>query len=425
MKAKKSSLFFMPLVAFMTILVLTSLFIVLISKDKAIVDFPIGKRQFDLLKAFSKAESTLLYIDQSAKYSLEQSAYDLGKSGGISELDYSSIDLADASDDSGITENKDCGRIKGANVWYRIKKNSDSGSGYVSCFDENSVNYSMEYLFDNNLDEYLRAYPGDIPLNNYNYDTTGNTEIKGTAEKPLKVDITINGLSSEFETPKGTIAPVQVASGQPSCLRKAVSVSKVTGKAAADIPQTPAEVPKEEVQVSKQCIPNNLQGAISIGQDLIDFTSTGLCSKGETCILKIEAFQMLQIAESVAEQSGHNLIVYSSFRDPEKQKALWEGKTPERYDKLPVKERQKLVCNPNLGVEGCPHLSGDAIDMRFKKKEWKMSNKEWKDLSLIMKKSGWVPYIKNGRVVEPWHFECCGTKRYLAYTKDSSGKSSG
>ncbi len=391
----------------------------------------LGEKQYELLHIYQRAESFLLYIDQSAKYSLEQSVYDLAKSGGISELDTSDTEIIDpgTDDTSEVMPKNDCGKIKGSNVWYAIKKDESKNKIVVQCFDENSVSYNMEYLFDKSLNAYLQQHPDNIPINNYFYEETGNLEVIGIPERPLKFEIYNVRLSVGMGGSETTaIQPVQVATGQPSCLRKARSINSATGAASANIPQTPpVSIPKETIQISKQCIPSNLQGAISIGQDLIDFTDTNLCSKGETCILRTEAFQMLQIAESIAEQKGKKFLVYSSYRTPERQKDLWEGKTPERYKQRYPNEkiRQEHVCNPILGVEGCPHLSGNAIDLRFNKKEWAMSMAEWKEVAKIMEAAGWAPYVKDNRVIERWHFECCGTKRYLAYVEKKEGVLSG
>src|SRR3989338_7677308 len=45
----------------------------------------IGDSSLAMLGASKTAEKALLYIDQSAKYSLQQASYDIAKSGGISE----------------------------------------------------------------------------------------------------------------------------------------------------------------------------------------------------------------------------------------------------------------------------------------------------------------------------------------------------
>ena len=76
----------MPLVVIIALFVLINLWLVLLYKNEPL-KYPIGKRQFDLLKTYMKAESGLLYIDQSAKYSLQQAVYELAQNGGIVEVD--------------------------------------------------------------------------------------------------------------------------------------------------------------------------------------------------------------------------------------------------------------------------------------------------------------------------------------------------
>src|SRR3989338_7908683 len=49
----------------------------------------IGNYNFYLLKSANDAETALLYIDQSAKNSLEQAIYDLAQNGGILEIEFS------------------------------------------------------------------------------------------------------------------------------------------------------------------------------------------------------------------------------------------------------------------------------------------------------------------------------------------------
>ncbi|MBI4453247.1 hypothetical protein HY636_01245, partial [Candidatus Woesearchaeota archaeon] len=51
----------------------------------------IGERQFSLIRTYQEAEKALFYIDQSAKYSLQQAVYELGKDGGLSEVPASEV----------------------------------------------------------------------------------------------------------------------------------------------------------------------------------------------------------------------------------------------------------------------------------------------------------------------------------------------
>ncbi len=70
------------------------------------------------------------------------------------------------------------------------------------------------------------------------------------------------------------------------------------------------------------------------------------------------------------------------------------------------------VCPPS---SQCPHLSGNAVDIRFEgKTKETMTSNDWTLLHEIMSEAGWVRYgdENNPRKGEPWHFECCGTIRY-------------
>jgi hypothetical protein len=58
----------------------------------------IGQFHLNLLKDIKNSEKTLLYIDQSAKYSAYQTIYDLGKRGGYYEA-------------------SECGEYLGYNLW--------------------------------------------------------------------------------------------------------------------------------------------------------------------------------------------------------------------------------------------------------------------------------------------------------------------
>jgi len=145
---------------------------------------------------------------------------------------------------------------------------------------------------------------------------------------------------------------------------------------------------------------------------LIDFTQTTLCSKGDECIVTREAFELILAAQGLAQKKGRSLVVYGAYRAPERQQALWDGKTAEDYARRYPKEweRANYVTNPLVcknDVNKCSHYSGKAIDIRFYKKEWKMTNAEWKELNKLMAEAGWVRYAN-----EAWHFECCGTDRY-------------
>ena len=171
MKNKKSSLFFLPLLVLISIIVLTELFFVLWNKNSAF-QMPLGKRETDLYGAYLTGEEALLYIDQSSKYALQQSVYDLAKNGGISE-DKSS---------------KECGSFYGSSLWYVLEKNQNVEAFQKKCFDADKVNDSLIHIFNTSLNKYLDKYPSNI-RSNYTYQLKDGIDITGKAVKPLKFEI--------------------------------------------------------------------------------------------------------------------------------------------------------------------------------------------------------------------------------------------
>lgn len=364
MNSKKSSLFFMPLLVIVVLIIFIKLFLVLWEKDLAFKDNPLGKRQFDLIKTYTKAETILFYIDQSAQYSLEQSVYDLAKNGGISE-----IEISDEENFAGY----ECGKFNDAYVWYQVMK-KDGKFDTKGCFDEKSAENNLAYMFNKNLDKYLLNYPGDIPTDNYKYEFKNNLEIIGSASLPININIFKKEAPEDFSAENLGTEPKPI-----------------------DIKLLDKETTKPS-------------------EGFRDFTGTDLCAKGSRCVIKEGAFRQLVKAQDAAVKKGISLEVYSAYRSPEQQQALWNGDTPEKYAdryKDPA-VRVKYVCNPEGGEKACPHMSGNVVDIRLKGKTTKtMNSADWNNLHSIMasadsnKQPLWVKYSN-----EPWHFECCNTPRY-------------
>lgn len=314
----------------------------------------IGDHNFKILKAANKAEGTLLFIGQSAKYSLQQAVYELAQNGGISEFGVEDIDSGEtlvSETSSNANQNNVCGEYYGYDLWYGLKKD-ESTNTKISCFDENDLAINLEYIFNENLNQYLINHPHNIPLDNYDYESQGSLEIIGKAIEPLKFDILkdeSNQIDKEvFRTPEG----------------------------------------------------------------LMDFTGTGLCAKGSKCVLTEDAYKLLQESQKKAngKDGKLSLEVYSAYRTPKEQQALWEGRTAERYaQRYPNElERAMYVCNPFNGEKACPHMTGNVVDVRFKGKTTQsMTWQDWRLLHEIMSEAGWIRYVREG-----WHFECCGTVRY-------------
>ena len=59
-----------------------------------------------------------------------------------------------------------------------------------------------------------------------------------------------------------------------------------------------------------------------------------------------------------------------------------------------------MVAQPSCTA---PHQTGNAVDVN------PLGSTTYAQLQQVMYEAGWVRYES-----EAWHFECCGTKRYLA-----------
>lgn len=350
MKKKKGSLFFMPLVVIISFIVLIYLYYVLLSKNGNFIKSPIGSRQFDLLKAYAKADGALLYIDQSAKYSLQQAIYDLAQNGGsVSEFD------AYLSDSEQIFYSNDCGKKNGAFVWLEIKKDSEGKLTENQCIDENSIEENYIFYFDNKLNSHLKNHQG-LPANNYKYHFKDNLEITGMALSPIKF-----------------------------------LILKDEAKAAE----------KKPVDVAVAGIPQNLK----------DFTGTELCAPGFKCLLTEEAYSKLIAAENLAEQKGIKLLATEGYRDIDEIKRLWQANAKKYPD---TAERERKVCNPDNAEKCPHLSGNAIDIFIKGKNKRTMNSVEWVNLYGIMKANGWVRYWddKLPDVGEKWHFECCGTDRY-------------
>jgi len=116
----------------------------------------IGDYQLNLIDTAYDAEAILFYIDQSAKYAVDQSLYDLGKQGG------------------GI----DCRTYNGTSLWSHL------------CFPDYIENYRDR--IGRNLVSYFGFYPDrDLPKHNYEF-VIDKSKVRGIALKPLILSIKSN-----------------------------------------------------------------------------------------------------------------------------------------------------------------------------------------------------------------------------------------
>ena len=382
MKSKKGAILFsIILVVFLVAILLFAWS--LLSSKYSIFDKNIGQRQYELINTYQKAEKTLFYTDQSAKYSLQHSLYELAQNGGApqieisSEIDSTSFELADFDKPT----DKDCKSFYGYSIWYELKKDESGNIIQNECTSQVKIKSNLEYLFDKNLNQYLVNYPeANILTNNYVYETNGNLEITGRAMYELKFDI-LKDESKPF-----------------------------------------VKMP-EEIKMSRDT------------PDIVDLTGTGFCKKGERCLLAKNAYELLLKSDEIARQKLKDnriknmclekentpcLEINDAYRTLQEQIDVWEGRTPMRWaQRIPDPNlRKQKVCYPygDDVLQRCPHLTPYAVDVRLKGKTSNtMTKKEWQIVHEAMTSNKyWVRYgdEKNPEAGEPWHFECCGTIRY-------------
>jgi len=342
----------------------------------------IGHFQLKIIKSLQGGEKVLIYIDQSAKYSLQQAIYELAQNGGFSTV----------IGDEGISfETNECGKFNGVNIWYKLKKDEEGNIIKIPCFDEKLLADNLGYKFDENFNQYLINYPSNILTNNYDYEFKGSLEIIGRAREPLIFDILKDETKAVMKKPTEIKIPIEFREKE----------------------SKPAEEkPKEEIKTEK---PVEVKPPTE-AKDFIDFTGTDLCQKGTQCKLTKEAYGLLSEAERIAKQKlkqygirsacleredSSCLEVTSAYRSIKEQESIWK-RNP----------NSKMVCPPS---PKCPHTTGNVVDIRFDGKTFAtMTNTDWVVLEQIMTsvkndkgEIGWVRYAN-----EEWHFECCGTPRY-------------
>lgn len=338
----------------------------------------IGDFQINLIRNLQKGENVLFYIDQSAKYALQQAVYELAQNGGVSEIESIGSDENFA--------DYQCGRFNDAYVWYELKKDA-SKITENECFDEKSIDIHLMHYFNENLNEFLQNNPHNILVDNYKYEVKGNLEIIGIAQAPLEFDILKEVSEKIIEISSKPKEFIVDAEGKEIKEKKDIELDKI--KSVSDFTKVNSvKTPKAELEFD-------------------------VCSKGRKCILTKGAYALLIEAQKIAKQKGVSLDVTSSYRTIEQQKAIWNGDTSTKYNiRYPLeKDRREYVCYPygNDVEKRCAHLTGNAVDIRFKGKTFKtMTSENWALLHKIMTDAGWVRYTN-----EPWHFECCGTDRYL------------
>lgn len=261
MNTKKAALVYNWTLTFMVIGILAWALLQFASKYNQLQ--PLGTKQLVIFKTYSKAESTLFYIDQSSKYALQQAVYELAKNGGtVSEFDIDELDTSQP-----FVENE-CGKFNGAYLWYQIKKDTPGNNLKKACFEENSLTTNALYYFDGNLNKYMTNSPYDIPHDNYDYKVSDSLQIIGKAYSPIIFNIL-----------------------------------------------------KEEKPVVKQ--PSEFKSP-ETKENFVDFTGTELCAKGRKCLLTKESYDLLLKAQEIANKYKVTLQVTYGYRTLEEQNRLWQ-----------------------------------------------------------------------------------------------------
>ncbi|HLG24719.1 MAG TPA: hypothetical protein VI564_07365 [Candidatus Nanoarchaeia archaeon] len=384
MKNRKSSFYFLPLVVIFCLIALIYLYIVLLDKEAPFGKETLGKRQFNLIQTHLKSEAALLYVDESASFAIQQASYDMAKNGGMLQS------IESGEDEVSVNS---CGKIDDANVWFSIKK---TGAVYkeTECFNETMPYSNIEFYFNDELGKYLSSSPYSFFLDNYYFNVKGNLEIAASAISKMKFNI--------FEDYDEADARELLFLDSLKQLNK---VDKVVFDDNGEEVVSGTEAGKIDQSKSVVLVDINKIGSVNIGEgkDIMRVSFSEMCQKGQRCLLKEDAVEKIAKAQSIAKKDyGVSLQLTSTYRDIRMQKALWNGKWARIYPD--PKMRRKYVCDPTNGALGCPHLSGNAVDIRISGRP--MTQKDWMTLEDIMYKAGWVRYQ-----AEPWHFECCSTKR--------------
>jgi D-alanyl-D-alanine dipeptidase len=242
-----------------------------------------------------------------------------------------------------------CGTFQGSEIWFQLKNSDGEEISISDCLPEQEIGANFEDNFRQYFESYMKIHPGNIVSGAFTYEILDDSIIiksKDTKEFDIMRSDAIENkeLRSNFDT-----APVLK-----------------NGKA--------------------------------------DFTKTQICPSGEECVLSGEAHTLLEKAQAEAQKKGVSIELVDGYRTVEEQKYLWNkwaAKVPNES------ERRKYVCYPygDDVQQRCPHLSGNAVDVRLAGKP--MSASDWQMLEDIMTGAGWVRYSQ-----ERWHFECCNTPRY-------------
>ncbi len=226
----KRGVMFEGMMFLVVFLILTTSFIALYNKQNNFpAGYSIGERQFSIIKTYQEAEKQLLYIDQSAYYSLRQSIHELARNGGLLEA-----------------QEKQCGKYQGASVLYTIRSDESGALINQKCNKNNDPISNLEHLFNEKLNNYLLIYPENLPVNNYDYRIENGLKITGLSINPLRFNI----YSGEGKNPK--IGTVIEENGEQKDIMDFTQIDLWEGKTPERYRQ---KFPDESLRRSKVCYP--------------------------------------------------------------------------------------------------------------------------------------------------------------------------
>lgn len=159
----------------------------------------IGQYQFSILNVANRAESALLYIDQSAKYSSQQALQQMA--------------------DEGILYEAECGSFDGINALAVITKKGDDFDLRECSLDDKKLNENFLKYFNESFQNYIANYPDAYIPDSYEYGVKGN-ELIGKAKENIVIQI----------APEGFEVKPEITSTKPSEIYQQVSVGEIPSK---------------------------------------------------------------------------------------------------------------------------------------------------------------------------------------------------
>ena len=110
----------------------------------------IGNVQLDIIRNFQNAESSLFYIDQSAKYSVQQALQQMA--------------------DEGVLYEAECGSFDGISALAAIAKKGDDFDLKECSLDDKSLNENFLRYFNESFRNYIGNYPDAYIPDSYEYE---------------------------------------------------------------------------------------------------------------------------------------------------------------------------------------------------------------------------------------------------------------